>query len=165
MGILCSICDLTKSILGQCAWNCGCVLPLWSNLVLQWMPWTALSYYFMEYCTVFCVNLSTGIRYPEELSFCKPLSSDDLKQNYSEKQMKKKSSTTTVKNGTPADTNSFIANRSHNTSNGSLERSQHHPHSPGRTPISSPVTCLFNVVEEKVYNLTHKHIGRIHIIS
>lgn len=79
-----------------------------------------------------------GIRYPEELSFCKPLSNEDFKQNYSEKQMKKKTSMVTVKNGTPADTNSFIANRSHNSSNGSLDRSHHHPSSPARTPISSP---------------------------
>ncbi|XP_071543601.1 unc-112-related protein isoform X3 [Panulirus ornatus] len=81
-----------------------------------------------------------GIRYPEELSFCKPLSQDDLKCNYSEKQMKKKSSTTT-KGGTPADTNSFISNKSHNSSNGSLDHSaapHHATHSPNRTPISSP---------------------------
>ncbi|XP_042226570.1 unc-112-related protein-like isoform X2 [Homarus americanus] len=78
-----------------------------------------------------------GIRYPEELSFCKPLSVDDLKHNYSEKQMKKKSSAT-VKNGTPADTNSFIANKTHNSSNGSLDRSAASHHSPNKTPISSP---------------------------
>ncbi|XP_068201311.1 unc-112-related protein-like isoform X1 [Palaemon carinicauda] len=79
-----------------------------------------------------------GIRYPEELSFCKPITSDDLKHNYSEKQIKKKSSST--KNGIPADTNSFIANKSHNSSNGSLDRSaaSHHLHSPNKTPISSP---------------------------
>lgn len=80
-----------------------------------------------------------GIRYPEELSFCKPIGPDDLKHNYSEKQVKKKS--TTTKNGVPADTNSFIANKSHNSSNGSLDRSaasHHHSHSPNKTPISSP---------------------------
>lgn len=83
-----------------------------------------------------------GIRYPEELSFCKPLSHDDLKHNYSEKQMKKKPSGA-VKNGTPADTNSFIANKSHNSTNGSLDRSAGSHNntlnsSGGRTPISPP---------------------------
>ncbi|XP_050737415.1 unc-112-related protein-like isoform X2 [Eriocheir sinensis] len=83
-----------------------------------------------------------GIRYPEELSFCKPLTQDDLKHNYSEKQMKKKAAAT-VKNGTPADTNSFISNKSHNSTNGSLDRSggSNHNHtlnSTARTPISSP---------------------------
>ena len=82
-----------------------------------------------------------GIRYPEELSFCKPLTQDDLKHNYSEKQMKKKPSTT-VKNGTPADTNSFISNKSHNSTNGSLDRSHHNNtlNTSSRTPISSPVS-------------------------
>lgn len=81
-----------------------------------------------------------GIRHPEEMSFAKPLSGDDLKKNYSEKHTKKK--TSGAKNGAvPADTNSFIANRSHNSSNGSLDRSGHHktlPHTPNKTPISSP---------------------------
>lgn len=101
---------------------------------------------------IFCLSKTpsiylTGIRYPEELSFCKPLTQDDLKHNYSEKQMKKKS-TATVKNGTPADTNSFISNKSHNSStNGSLDRTSgsNHNHtlnSSGRTPISSPVSYL-----------------------
>lgn len=88
----------------------------------------------------------TGIRYPEELSFCKPLTQEDLKHNYSEKQMKKKTSAA-VKNGTPADTNSFISNKSHNSTNGSLDRSAgsnntHTLNSTARTPISSPVSHL-----------------------
>ncbi|XP_037801104.1 unc-112-related protein-like isoform X1 [Penaeus monodon] len=88
-----------------------------------------------------------GIRYPEELSFCKPITQDNLKYNYSEKMIKKKS-TAATKNGTPADTNSFIANQSHNSSNGSLDRSaasHHMPNSPTRTPIGSPTgTWRFN---------------------
>ncbi|XP_042863917.1 unc-112-related protein-like [Penaeus japonicus] len=88
-----------------------------------------------------------GIRYPEELSFCKPITQDNLKYNYSEKMIKKKS-TATTKNGTPADTNSFIANQTHNSSNGSLDRSaasHHMPNSPTRTPIGSPTgTWRFN---------------------
>jgi len=88
---------------------------------------------------VVTLSKQIGIRHPEEISFAKPLSSDDLKKNYSEKQMKKKSAT---KNGAvTADTNTFIANRSHNSSNGSLDRSAHHntlPHTPNKTPISSP---------------------------
>ena len=32
---------------------------------------------------------SSGVRHPEELSFCKPISPDDLKYNYAERQMKK----------------------------------------------------------------------------
>ncbi|KAG0728843.1 Unc-112-related protein [Chionoecetes opilio] len=87
-----------------------------------------------------CVPRLPGIRYPEELSFCKPLTQDDLKRNYSEKQMKKK--TAAVKGGTPADTNSFISNKSHNSTNGSLDRTSgsHNNtlNTSARTPISSP---------------------------
>ncbi|XP_076036169.1 fermitin 1 isoform X3 [Oratosquilla oratoria] len=79
-----------------------------------------------------------GVRHPEELSFCKPLTSGVLKSNYAEKMQKKKS---TAKNGAlPADTNTFIANKSQNSSNGSLDRTlgSNPPGTPNRTPISSP---------------------------
>ena len=83
-----------------------------SMVILKWL---------LDIIKLFYLLLS-GIRHPEEMSFCKPLSTDDLKKNYCEKAIKSKKSNT--KNGSVApDTNSYIANKSHNSSNGSLDRS------------------------------------------
>jgi len=54
-----------------------------------------------------------GVRHPEELSFAKPLESEDLRYNYREKETsKKKSSVATA----IADTNTFIAHQPHGNS-------------------------------------------------
>lgn len=105
------------------------------------------------------VNLckDLDIRYPEELSLCKPLESTHLKRNFSE--FPKRKIPVHEINGygkeylQPApDTNSFIPSNSFNGSNGSLEAPtnnsfscapvQHH-HTPNHrqlnsTPIASP---------------------------
>uniref|UniRef100_A0A2P2I202 Unc-112-related protein-like n=1 Tax=Hirondellea gigas TaxID=1518452 RepID=A0A2P2I202_9CRUS len=78
-----------------------------------------------------------GIRHPEELSFSKPVSAEDLKYNYAERQMKKVSMAKTINGQIPADTNSFVANKSHNSSNGSLERSSHHTPGSPSTPVGT----------------------------
>ncbi|KAF2355397.1 FERM central domain [Trinorchestia longiramus] len=81
-----------------------------------------------------------GIRHPEEMSFCKPITADDLKYNYAERQLKKLQQAKVVNGQLPADTNTFVANkstsnmnRSYNTSNGSLDRSAHSPGTPSGT--------------------------------
>lgn len=104
-----------------------------------------------------------GIRYPEELSLCKPLSPEHLKKNYADQPKKKM---LVEQNGNyqnsreyihPApDTNTFIPTQAHNFngSDSSLEngpflcapvsqRPTPPPHNPqGSTPISSPTGTL-----------------------
>ncbi|RXG53958.1 Unc-related protein [Armadillidium vulgare] len=82
--------------------------------------------------------IQSGIRHPEEMSFCKPITAEDIKHNYCEH---KKSA---LKNGhAPPDTNSFIVNKSHNSTNGSLNRSAGSSYNttlltPNKTPVNSP---------------------------
>lgn len=93
-----------------------------------------------------------GIRHPEELSFAKPLETDDLRHNYRETGAKKRS---TLAN-TSADTNTFIGqhpNSSTHSSNNSLDNIKatsgctpvlpnttiNRTPQPVATPISSPV--------------------------
>lgn len=72
------------------------------------------------------------------MSFCKPITAEDIKHNYCEH---KKSA---LKNGhAPPDTNSFIVNKSHNSTNGSLNRSAGSSYNttlltPNKTPVNSP---------------------------
>lgn len=87
-----------------------------------------------------------GIRHPEELSLCKPLEPNHLKQNYTYVAKKKYDQ---KQNGhhIPPDTNTFIAtSHSSDGSNGSLDKTgfscapmtpQRAP--PSSTPISSPM--------------------------
>jgi len=73
-----------------------------------------------------------GIRHPEELSFSKPITADDLKYNFAERQLKKMQQAKTVNGQVAVDTNQFVANKSlsgrnsHNSSTGSLDRSHTH---------------------------------------
>jgi len=67
------------------------------------------------------VNLckELGIRHPEELSLCKPLSTEDLKQNYQESVMRRRQLATPTKEGNTAngeriDTNTYVVNSSLN---------------------------------------------------
>lgn len=62
----------------------------------------------------------TGIRHPEEISFCRPLLPEHLKQNYQQVRNRKISHAEEMSRGRsplPADTNTFIATAS---SNGSM---------------------------------------------
>ena len=100
-----------------------------------------------------CEYFFPGVRHPEELSFAKPLESEDLRYNYREKETsKKKSSVATA----IADTNTFIAHQPHGNSTHSSTSSldakgtsgctpvvPHSSRSPAHnnsTPISSPVS-------------------------
>jgi len=93
--------------------------------------------------------LISGIRHPEELSFCKPLEPNHLKYNLKDLPVKKK--VENQKNGhwnVPADTNTFIpASQSPRGSTGSLDQSSPFmcaPVTPNNrnhsTPISSPIS-------------------------
>ncbi|XP_059086397.1 unc-112-related protein-like isoform X3 [Tigriopus californicus] len=88
-----------------------------------------------------------GIRHPEELSLCKPLQPDDLKQNYQETLLKKRPPPPTKdgKTGERIDTNTFISNtgrRYH--SNGSLNGTLRTPHKNGNAPFYSNPGTLRN---------------------
>nr|CAD7458813.1 unnamed protein product [Timema tahoe] len=104
------------------------------------------------------VNLSKelGVRYPEELSLCKPLEPNHLKYNLKDLPGNKKRQQQHQNHGgrggpnngvSPPDTNTFIPNHSPSGSTGSLEQSPQPfmcaPVTPTRhqtsTPISSPV--------------------------
>ena len=104
-------------------------------------------------CLICVVNFFPGVRHPEELSFAKPLESEDLRYNYREKETsKKKSSVATA----IADTNTFIAHQPHGNSTHSSTSSldakgtsgctpvvPHSSRSPAHnnsTPISTPVS-------------------------
>jgi len=73
-----------------------------------------------------------GVRHPEELSFAKPLESEDLRYNYREKETsKKKSSVATA----IADTNTFIAHQPHGNSTHSSTSSLDAKGTSGCTPV------------------------------
>lgn len=97
-----------------------------------------------------------GIRHPEELSLCKPLLPDDLKQNYQETPLKKRPPPPTKdgKTGERIDTNTFISkNDRRYHSNGSLNGTLRTPHKNGNTPFySNPVRFSPSQTRSK-----HKH--------
>lgn len=98
--------------------------------------------------------MNTGMRHPEELSFCKPLDPNHLKFNLKDLPGSKKRHSDPrggPNNGLPPpDTNTFIANSSPSGSTGSLDKSSPPfmcaPVTPTRhhtsTPISSPVNTV-----------------------
>nr|CAH0104319.1 unnamed protein product [Daphnia galeata] len=95
-----------------------------------------------------------GIRHPEELSFAKPLESDDLRYNYRERESNTSHKKRSVANNS-ADTNTFIGHHGNSThsSNNSLDNIKatsgctpvlpnttiNRSPAPVPTPISSPV--------------------------
>nr|CAD7458812.1 unnamed protein product [Timema tahoe] len=109
-------------------------------------------------CLYVCETLVVvaGVRYPEELSLCKPLEPNHLKYNLKDLPGNKKRQQQHQNHGgrggpnngvSPPDTNTFIPNHSPSGSTGSLEQSPQPfmcaPVTPTRhqtsTPISSPV--------------------------
>ena len=58
--------------------------------------------------------LKIGIRHPEELSLCKPIGTEHLKQNYQDSLMRRRPPPPTKdgKTGERIDTNTFVANTS-----------------------------------------------------
>lgn len=84
-----------------------------------------------------------GLRHPEELSLCKPLDSEHLKQNYQEVMMRKRPPPPTKdgSNGERLDTNTFVSqngtlrspNSSFNTPNATLRTPKAARHSPQGT--------------------------------
>lgn len=84
-----------------------------------------------------------GLRHPEELSLCKPLDSEHLKQNYQEVMMRKRPPPPTKEgnNGERLDTNTFVSqtgtlrspNSSFNTPNATLRTPKVARHSPQGT--------------------------------
>jgi hypothetical protein len=121
--------------------------------------------------------VNTGIRHPEELSFCKPLDPNHLKYNLKDLPGSKKRYSDPrggPNNGLPpADTNTFIANSSPCGSTGSLDKSSPPfmcaPVTPTRhhtsTPISSPVNTVSPafiqnvhlIIFEKIIIIIHEH--------
>ena len=121
--------------------------------------------------------MNTGIRHPEELSFCKPLDPNHLKYNLKDLPGSKKRYSDPrggPNNGLPpADTNTFIANSSPCGSTGSLDKSSPPfmcaPVTPTRhhtsTPISSPVNTVSPafiqdvhlIIFEKIIIIIHEH--------
>nr|CAD7416152.1 unnamed protein product [Timema poppensis] len=110
-----------------------------------------------------------GVRYPEELSLCKPLEPNHLKYNLKDLPGNKKRQQQHQNHGgrggpnngvSPPDTNTFIPNHSPSGSTGSLEQSPQPfmcaPVTPTRhqtsTPISSPVGGHVWHVKGSIYN-------------
>eukprot|EP00095_Tigriopus_kingsejongensis_P007015 maker-scaffold232_size243569-snap-gene-0.17 protein:Tk07015 transcript:maker-scaffold232_size243569-snap-gene-0.17-mRNA-1 annotation:"unc-112-related protein" len=88
-----------------------------------------------------------GIRHPEELSLCKPLEQDDLKQNYQETPKKKHPPPPTKdgKTGERIDTNTFISkNGRQYHSNGSLNGTLRSSNKNGAAPFYSNPGTLRN---------------------
>lgn len=100
-----------------------------------------------------------GIRHPEELSFGKPLESDDLRYNYRERESNANKKRSVAAAASNADTNTFISHHHHHhnsthSSNNSLDNIKatsgctpvlpnttiNRSPAPVPTPISSPVT-------------------------
>lgn len=90
----------------------------------------------------------TGIRHPEEISFCKPLEPNHLKYNLKDLPSKKREMNGTNGKMIAADTNTFIANQSPAGSTGSLDKSQPFlcapvtPRHYTSTPIGSPMSTV-----------------------
>lgn len=92
-----------------------------------------------------CSFYFSGVRHPEELSFCKPLEPIHLKCNL--KELNNKKHKEHLHNGhSPVDSNTFIPNGSHNGSTSSLDKSSPAylcapvtPIKHGPTPIGSPI--------------------------
>ena len=85
------------------------------------------------------VNLcrELGIRHPEELSLCKPLEPEHLKQNYQKTVMRRKPPPPTkeANTGERIDTNTFIlSNGDYSRSNGSLNGTLRSPRTPSTLP-------------------------------
>ncbi|XP_050297468.1 unc-112-related protein-like isoform X2 [Anthonomus grandis grandis] len=145
----------TRSTLDQCGVHADALLhftPMHKNLKVQLPDLRYLDmrvdFSIKTFSAVVHVCKELGIRYPEELSFCKPLEPNHLKYNYKDMPKKKHHENGVNKNGhLPADTNTFIANSSPAGSTGSLEHTpiMCAPVTPSRmppssTPISSPAT-------------------------
>lgn len=148
----------TRSTLDQYGVNADCILqftPMHKSLRVQ-LP--DLRYLDMHvdfsvktFSAVVQVCKELDIRHPEELSFCKPLESNNLKYNYKDTPKKKSEQNGTNRNGHLAsDTNTFIANSSPGGSTGSLDNSpfmcapvtpNKGPHS--STPVSTPGSVSF----------------------
>lgn len=104
----------------------------------------------------------SGIRHPEELSFCKPLEPAHLKHNYKDINNKKNKDS----NGKiPADTNTFIHSQSPTGSNGSLDKTISSPLmcAPGvsknpKSPISKPAITVSQYLVFSFFNEI-KHVG------
>lgn len=105
-----------------------------------------------------------GIRHPEELSFAKPLESDDLRYNYRERESNTSHKKRSVANNS-ADTNTFIGHHGNSThsSNNSLDNIKatsgctpvlpnttiNRSPAPVPTPISSPVNVsLYSIYSD-----------------
>lgn len=114
---------------------------------------------YRHYNKQFCIcNLKLGIRHPEELSFAKPLETEDLRHNYREREAAVAAKKKSQSGPNSADTNTFIghqtANNSTHSSNNSLDKGTsgctpvlpQTSRSPATnsytTPISSPVSTV-----------------------
>ncbi|XP_017472365.1 PREDICTED: unc-112-related protein-like [Rhagoletis zephyria] len=155
----------TRSTLDQVGVHADCVLhftPMHKTLRVQLPDLRYLDcrvdFSIKTFASVVNLCKALDIRYPEELSFCKPIESDHLKKNYSKLPQKPipvpDPDGTTYLHPAP-DTNSFIPiNSAFNGSNSSLDNHQNEnflcapvsPYTPRRgpsgtapsTPISSP---------------------------
>lgn len=113
------------------------------------LDWTIPCERFMH---LYIPPLKTGIRHPEELSLCKPLDPDDLKQNFQDTALKRRppQPTKEAQTGERIDTNTFVSGsgtmgRQYH-SNGSLNGTMNRAGTPSRNGTlnyhSNPVIKL-----------------------